>query len=166
MVQSTTVDSSPTRAAPPLRMQGMRPSISSTTADQLVGLGRPDRLADGAATGVPQAVRNAAATGCPGQRIPTVSSPAVTSSGRSRCLGTITVNGPGKNAAISFSAADGIRRATRPTSAMSVRCTISGLSEGRPFARKIALTAFAFIASAPSPYTVSVGNATTPPARR
>lgn len=38
--------------------------------------------------------------------------------------------------------------------------TISGLSEGRPFAAKIALTAELRVASAPNPYTVSVGNAT------
>lgn len=62
-LQSTTVDSRPTLDATPLRMQGMRPDNSSRTAIQLVGLGRPERLADGAATGVPHAFRKACATG-------------------------------------------------------------------------------------------------------
>lgn len=50
-VQSTTVDSSPTSDDPPFRMQAIRPSISSRTAIQVVGLGRPERFAEGAATG-------------------------------------------------------------------------------------------------------------------
>jgi len=52
-VQSTTVDSSPTSDAPPLRIQGILPASSSRVAVQVVGLGRPERLAEGAATGVP-----------------------------------------------------------------------------------------------------------------
>jgi hypothetical protein len=39
-----------------------------------------------------------------------------------------------------------------------------GWSVGRPFASYIFLTASAFLASAPRPYTVSVGNATKWPA--
>src|ERR1700693_2222592 len=42
---------------------------------------------------------------------------------------------------------------------------MSGLSEGRPFAAKILPTAAAFSAVPPSPYKVSVGNATSSPAR-
>jgi hypothetical protein len=50
---------------------------------------------------------------------------------------------------------------SRPLScAKSCTCTISGLSLGRPFALKIAFTALLLVASAPNPYTVSVGNAT------
>lgn len=37
---------------------------------------------------------------------------------------------------------------------------IKGLSEGRPFVWNICETALGFSATAPSPYTVSVGNAT------
>lgn len=164
-VQSTTVDSRPTRASPPLRMHGTRPFISSRAADHVVGLGRPDRFADGAATGMPHARKNARATGCAGQRTPTVFKPAVTSGGISTCLGTITVNGPGKKYAISFWADAGMRAATRRISAMDATCTISGLSAGRPFALKIFRTAAASSAFAPNPYTVSVGNAATLPAR-
>src|SRR5690625_5921616 len=42
---------------------------------------------------------------------------------------------------------------------------ISGISAGRPLVSKILRMATGFQASAPSPYTVSVGNATTPPRR-
>ncbi len=45
-------------------------------------------------------------------------------------------------------------------------CTISGSQLGRSFAAKIFFTASASNAFAPNPYTVSVGNATVPPARR
>jgi hypothetical protein len=49
--------------------------------------------------------------------------------------------------------------------AADATCTISGLSAGRRFVAKIFATASARRASAPSPYTVSVGNATQAPAR-
>jgi hypothetical protein len=49
--------------------------------------------------------------------------------------------------------------------AASGRCTISGWSAGRPLAAKILATASALLASAPRPYTVSVGKATRSPAR-
>ncbi len=42
-------------------------------------------------------------------------------------------------------------------------CTINGLSDGRPLAAKMRSTASVLPASAPSPYTVSVGKATVPP---
>ena len=54
-----TVDSSPTTDGSPRSTQGIRPSRSSSTACQVVGLGRPERLADGAATGPAHARRNA-----------------------------------------------------------------------------------------------------------
>ena len=47
----------------------------------VVGLGRPEVFPDGAATGTSAASRMARHTGWEGQRIPTVSSPAVTTSG-------------------------------------------------------------------------------------
>jgi len=89
----------------------MRPLNSSRTACQVVGLGRPERFADGAATGVSHASKNAWATGCRGMRTPTVSNPAVTSKGTAACFGTITVNGPGKKCSIKTDAARGIRLA-------------------------------------------------------
>src|SRR5262245_32289832 len=44
-------------------------------------------------------------------------------------------------------------------------CTITGCVEGRPLTRKILRTASGLFAFAPRPYTVSVGNATSSPAR-
>jgi len=113
VVQSTTVDSSPTSEAPLLRMHGIRPDNSSRAAVHVVGLGRPDRLAEGAATGVPHSAKKTRATGCRGNRIPTVSRPAVTLSGMDGCRGTTTVSGPGENTSSNFSAERGSRRATR-----------------------------------------------------
>lgn len=150
-VQSTTVDSRPTSAGPPWRIHGMRPFISSTTAFQVVGLGRPDRFAEGAATGTPHAFRKACATGWAGHRTPTVSRPADTSSGIAACRGTITVNGPGQNRSINRRAMTGTRRATPSSMEGSAMCTINGLSAGRPLARKIARTAWPSNALAPKP---------------
>ena len=98
--------------------------------------------------------------------MPTVSSPADTASGIRSDFGKMSVMGPGQYAFMSRRAAAGISplmsggiSSTRET------WTISGLSPGRPFAAKIVLTASAFRAFAPSPYTVSVGKPTRPPAR-
>jgi hypothetical protein len=112
VVQSTTVDSTPASVCPPCRMQSIRPPRSSCTASQVVGLGRPDRLADGAGTGVSQAARNLWVSGRPGIRTPTVSSPAVTTDGSSGCLGRMIVSGPGRKRSRSGSAAAGIVAAT------------------------------------------------------
>ena len=50
--------------------------------------------------------------------------------------------------------------------APAAMCTITGWSSGRPLHRgRAACNASGFAASAPSPYTVSVGNATKPPRR-
>ena len=49
------------------------------------------------------------------------------------------------------------------TSFIFAICTISGLSLGLPFAAYIFFAASSKNASAPRPYTVSVGNATSPP---
>ena len=63
----------------------------------LVGLGRPEVLPEGAATGTPAAARMARHTGWAGQRMPTVSSPAVTSQGTMGLCLRIMVRGPGQN---------------------------------------------------------------------
>src|SRR5690242_3258356 len=56
---------------------------------------------------------------------------------------------------------------TQPSSAAASRTwTISGWSAGRPFVAYTRATAAGFSASAASPYTVSVGSPTSPPARR
>ena len=63
-----------------------------------------------------------------------------------------------------FLASGGMSRASSGACPISLICTISGLSEGLPFASNILATARGSIASAPRPYTVSVGNATISPA--
>ena len=86
-VRSTTVDSTPTWHGPPSRISGTRPSMSSKTSGAVVGLGRPERLALGAAMGTPAASISARATGCEGMRTATVASPAVTRRGTLLALG-------------------------------------------------------------------------------
>ena len=77
-------------------MPSIFPSMSSSMSARQVGLGRPEVLPDGAATGVPAASRMARVTGCAGQRMPTVSSPAVTASGTMSRRFKIMVSGPGQ----------------------------------------------------------------------
>jgi hypothetical protein len=55
---------------------------------------------------------------------------------------------------------------TSPNIVSSHTCTISGSNVGRFFISKIRATAVASNAHAPSPYTVSVGKATTAPLRK
>ena len=103
------VDSSPTAQAPPSRTASIRPDSPAITCAALVGLIRPDGLAEGAATGPPKARSSACATGCAGTRTPRVGNPAVTRgaipdparNGRTRVIG------PGQCAAASRSATGG-----------------------------------------------------------
>ena len=79
--------------------------------------------------------------------------------------GSMSVNAPGQNSSASFSARLS-KKAIRRALSMSFTCTISGLMEGLPFTSNILATARSLLASAPSPYTVFVGNATRSPAFR
>ncbi len=76
-VTSTMVDSSPIPTWPPSKSISIRPSISCHTCRAVVGLGRPDLFALGAATGTPANAITPFATGSLGIRIATVSSPPV-----------------------------------------------------------------------------------------
>ena len=78
-------------------MASIFPSMSSHMCPAVVGLGRPEVLPDGAATGMSAASRMARHTGWAGQRMPTVSSPAVTASGTTGLRLRIMVSGPGQN---------------------------------------------------------------------
>ena len=93
-VTSITVDSKPNWQGPPSRITGTLPSKSSRTCSSRVGLGRPDRLALGAAIGPDTAIRSSAPSWL-GIRIPTVDSPAVTRSGTQEAAGTTRERGPG-----------------------------------------------------------------------
>ena len=76
------------------------------------------------------------------------------------------MTGPGQNASISLRARPGISSTSLSSIVISLMCTITGSHAGRCLAAKIRPTAAASSAFAPNPYTVSVGSATSPPARR
>ena len=70
------MDSSPTRHGPPSSAAAAAAApVSSCASARQVGLGRPERLAEGAATGLPNACSKARATGWAGTRTATLSSP-------------------------------------------------------------------------------------------
>lgn len=98
-------------------------------------------------------------------RTPIVSRPAVATIGTLDDLGRMTVSGPGKNLSINRRAAGVIRLVRESSCDRSEMCAIRGLSEGRPLATNIFRTASSLKISAPSPYTVSVGKATSSPCR-
>ena len=97
------VDSRPSPAAPSSRMSATLSPRSSCTWAASVGETWPERLALGAATGLPNALSRACAVGWEGTRIATDSSPARARShtGQAASAGTIRVRGPGQKAAAS-----------------------------------------------------------------
>ena len=153
---------------PPSRIMSTLAPRSSSTWPAQVGLTRPEMFALGAAIGTPAAARRRRETGCEGTRSAIVSRPAVTSPltlFRAPSLsGSTSVSGPGQNSCASTKASSPNSPRSRAAS-RSATCAISGLNRGRPFASKMRATAFPLVASAPRPYTVSVGNATSPPPR-
>ena len=165
-VTSTTVDSSPIGAGPPSRMIATLAPRSASTCAAVVGLTCPERLALGAAIGRSAARSSAWATGCAGTLSAMVSRPAVARSatGQPACLAITRVRAPGQSASANCRPLS-VRRPSRATASKSGTCTISGLNRGRPLAAKIAATARPLHASAPRPYTVSVGKATSAPSR-
>ena len=159
------VDSSPSWLLPAARIRSTASPSSSATWIAVVALIRPERLALGAAMGLPAALSKARATGWAGMRMAMLSRPAVTSSeiGVSGRRFSTRVSGPGQKRVASSSARSS-NTAWRSAWAMSGRWVISGLIAGRPLVAKTAATALPFVASAPRPKTVSVGNATSFPA--
>jgi hypothetical protein len=100
----------------------------------VVGLTRPERLAEGAAIGSPRARISASAAGCEGQRTATVFRPPVTAAGTAAVFSRTKVRGPGQKAFMSLRASGETRLTTRASMAGPSTWTIRGLSEGRPFA--------------------------------
>ncbi len=90
----------------------------------------------------------------------------MTRSGTSGRRGSTRVSGPGQNRAARAATRGSSAGETRFRSAASARCTIRGSNDGRAFTSKTRATALGLKASAPRPYTVSVGKATSPPRRR
>ena len=130
----STVDSTPTSHSPPSTIASTRPVKSSTQCRAQVGLGEPERFADGAASGTPARRMSSRATGWAGMRTATVSSPPDVSFGTRPDFGRMTVIGPGQNCPASRSSAAGSSRTSGATSSSEETCTMSGLSLGRPLA--------------------------------
>lgn len=99
-----------------------------------MGLGLPDKLAEGAARGTPAASMTARAVGWEGQRTATVSRPPLVCWGMTSDLGKMMVRGPGQKAAASFWALSGTSLTRGASWENRLMWTISGLSEGRPLA--------------------------------
>ena len=115
----------------------MRPPRSARTWAALVAVIRPDRFAEGAATGPPKARRSALASGWAGTRIATVERPAVARSERPLSMRrrSTRVSGPGQNVVANRRAASG-RWASASAPARSGTWMISGLNAGRPWPRR------------------------------
>jgi hypothetical protein len=79
--------------------------------------------------------------------------------------GSTSVSGPGQNAFASLLASAGQLATQRFAMSMLATWTMIGLCAGRPLTWKMRSTARGSSALAASPYTVSVGRATTSPAR-
>ena len=93
--------------APSSKMPSILPPKSSKTWEASVGLGRPERFAEGPAMGKPQARIKARVKAFSGERRATVSSPPVLSLGTMSDFGSTRVKGPGQKASISFFAFSG-----------------------------------------------------------
>ena len=133
---------------------------------QLRGSGPPLRFALVPVMGRPSPSASERGTGWSGSRTATFHPRAVTSGGTASDTGRTSVRPPGQNA--SAKAECCVRHARchhRQAAQASEMRSGSGMPCGRPFASKTRSTAASFSASAPSPYRVSVGKATRPPAR-
>gem|GEM_PF-5084068 len=105
------------------------------------------------------------ATVLAGQRTATVGRPLVARSGTRSTLGSTMVKGPGQKRSDSAFAYGTETSATSEAPSGSATWTISGSKLGLRLASKTRASATRFHASAPSPYTVSVGIATRRPPR-
>ena len=134
--RSRTVDSRPTAVGPLSRIRSIRPSRSF---EDVAGQGRRDA---GRSVGARGGDRPAGAgdqrraTGASGTRTPTVSRPAVTTSGIRRERGRTRVSGPGQNASARSRASSG--QSTTHDRAMSrpSAWTIKGFAPAGPWPRR------------------------------
>ena len=144
VVQSTMVLSMPSGVGPPSSTTSRRSSShgprSSSTWRAVVGLTRPNRLADGAAMPPPNGSSTCWATGWAGTRSPTVSRPPVTTVDTRSDRRTSTVSGPGQHAAASSSAAGG-SSAAHDADVVQPHVDDHRMALGRPLTSKIRRTA-------------------------
>ena len=100
MLISKIVDSTPIPTAPSSRIPSILPARSWYTWEASVGLGLPERFADGPATGSPALSINSKVTPLSGQRSATVSKPPVLSKGTIFDFFKMSVSGPGQKLSI------------------------------------------------------------------
>ena len=132
-------------------MASIFPSMSSIMCRAVVGLGFPEVFPEGAAMGTRAARMTARQMEWSGQRIPTVSSPAVTTSGTAGFRRRTMVSGPGQKRLASFRAVSGTSSQYHSSQEGSGMWRMRGLSWGRPLARKMSSTALGFRPLAPRP---------------
>ena len=149
--RSMTVDSRPRAVGPLSRIRSIWPSRSLKTWRAIVGEMPVDRLALGAATGLPARAISNLATFVSGTRTPTVSRPAVTTSGIRADRGRTRVKGPGQHASARIRASSGQFATHERAMSGPSAWTIKGFTSGRPLASKIRATAAGSVASAPRP---------------
>mmetsp|Transcript_4815 Transcript_4815/g.13877 ORF Transcript_4815/g.13877 Transcript_4815/m.13877 type:complete len:291 (-) Transcript_4815:406-1278(-) len=146
-------------------------SRSSQTWLAVVGDTCPNLFALGAASGTLAASINRRAILPDGDRHATKPVFAISIGGTLSFAFATIVNGPGQNrsqSAFNTLPSQESGSASQSSNALerSFTCTISGSVSGRSFASKTLVMAFESNALQPSPYTVSVGNATRSPPRR
>ena len=128
----TMVDSTPTATAPPSTIRSIRPARSLCTWAAVVGETWPDRLAEGATTGPPNARRKSPAPPDarePGSRSYRARRWRDRPPSQSPVFGSTSVSGPGQNASASASAVAS-KRAIRRAALRSLTWAISGLKDG------------------------------------
>ena len=133
-VISITVDSNPISLSSEIIIASTLSQSSSTKYFEEVIDGLPEILADGAAIDTPAKSISFLAIGFDGILIATVINPPVVSIGTLSDLSNISVSGPGQKASIRSFASWLIFLARKSTSSFLEMCTISGLSDGLPFA--------------------------------
>ncbi len=166
-VQSTMVDSTPTGHGPP---SSTKSTSSPRSARTCVGSGRADAAESvGRWRGQPAAelapTTAASADGPALVRRPSIVRRSPRRSLAHRVARAVSMDRASRRSA-STAADGGIVAAHSASSSAPAMWTISGWFAGRPFTANTRRTASGFEASAASPYTVSVGMATSPPARK
>src|SRR5262249_61873025 len=143
------------------RIASSAPNAASTSPAFAAG-GSPVRLQLVDTTGCREAPASAAAVGCGEQRNPTPSG--VATPGKApAATGTTRGGGPGQKRRPSRAAAGGRPGAKRASAAASATSSDRPRSASRPLAARRRASAAGWPGSAPSPYTVSVGQATSSP---
>ena len=166
-VTSSTVDSRPIGVGPPSSTRSIRPSRSASTCCALVGAGPGETIGAGRDHRPHPLLRSVPGPPvCAGSRTATVSRPMETLSGTSGCRFSTSVSGPGQKIAASRLARSGMSdrhcRQLLQIGNMGNQRVVCGPSFGDIDFSSLPLRSGAL---APSPYTVSVGNATRPPSR-